>query len=62
MMVTLFNQEEAWDMRWRSEEKEVAIKTTIEDEKSYKLILYTILELMNSILYKSFFHHRKYGV
>lgn len=35
IMITLFSQEEAWDMRIRSERKETAIKTTIEEGKDY---------------------------
>lgn len=35
IMLTLFSQEEVWDMRVRSERKEAAIKTTIEDSKYF---------------------------
>lgn len=35
IMITLFSQEEVWDMRVRSKEKEAAIKTTIEDGRDY---------------------------
>lgn len=35
IMLTLFSQEEVWDMHVRSERKEAAIKTTIEDGQDY---------------------------
>lgn len=35
IMLTLFSQEEVWDMHVRSERKEAAIKTTIEDSKYF---------------------------
>ncbi len=35
IMITLFSQEEVWDMRVRSKEKVAAIKTTIEDGRGY---------------------------
>ena len=48
IMVTLFSQEEVWDMRERSIRREVAeevaIKTTIEDGKEYSVPRQDILE------------------
>ena len=35
IMLTLFSQEEVWDMHVRSERKEAAIRTTIEDGQDY---------------------------
>lgn len=35
IMITLFSQEEVWDMRERSIRREVAIKTTVEDGQEY---------------------------
>ncbi|MCI9021911.1 MAG: hypothetical protein HFH32_14505 [Eubacterium sp.] len=35
IMITLFSQEEAWDMHIKSQRKEEAVKTTIEDGKYY---------------------------
>lgn len=35
IMLTLFSQEEAWDMHVQSREKEAAIKATIEDGQDY---------------------------
>ena len=34
-MITLFSQEEVWDMRERSTRREVAIKTTVEAGQDY---------------------------
>ena len=35
LMITLFSQEEIWDMHMRSREKEVAVRTMIEDGKYF---------------------------
>ena len=35
LMITLFSQEEIWDMHMRSREKEVAVRTMIEDGRYF---------------------------
>lgn len=34
-MITLFSQEDIWDMRERSVKKEAAVRATIEEDRHY---------------------------